>query len=255
MQQQHPIATWNPEHDYWETPEVDIFGHSVAYSETLPKSGTTRNGQLYEHPTSAHPTTAPESSSSPGRMFPTPQAVDGIMGRPKTTGRPIEKSTHLTTIVTLLPTPNATMGDRGHSSTVGGAQAQRPTTTSGLEHGSGAPSDTTRIVSERAGETRDGWPRPTDRHNRNIEWGKYAPAIRRWGRALGVAAPNPTEPNTKGNPRLAAPFAEWLMGLPTGWVTNPEIGLTRAQQLKALGNGVVPQQAQAAITHLLERTV
>ena len=120
MHQQHPIATWNPQRDYWETPEVDIFGHSVAYSETLPKSGTTRNGQLYEHPTSAHPTTAPESSSSPGRMFPTPQAVDGIMGRPKTTGRPIEKSTHLTTIVTLLPTPNATIGDRGHSSTVGG---------------------------------------------------------------------------------------------------------------------------------------
>ena len=49
-------------------------------------------------------------------------------------------------------------------------------------------------------------------------------------------------------------FAEWLMGLPNGWVTNPEIGLTRAQQLKALGNGVVPQQAQAALTELLGRT-
>ena len=90
--------------------------------------------------------------------------------------------------------------------------------------------------------------------NRSVEWGKYAPAIRRWERVLGVAAPNPTEPNTKGNPRLAAPFAEWMMSLPTGWVTNPEIGLTRAQQLKALGNGVVPAQAQAALTHLLERT-
>lgn len=75
-----------------------------------------------------------------------------MMGRPRTSGRPIEKSTHLTTIVTLLPTPvtndgikernnpsqarrkspplsalsqllptpNATMGDRGHASTVGG---------------------------------------------------------------------------------------------------------------------------------------
>lgn len=49
-------------------------------------------------------------------------------------------------------------------------------------------------------------------------------------------------------------FVEWLMGLPPGWVTDPEIGLTRAQQLKALGNGVVPQQATAALTHLLERT-
>ena len=41
------------------------------------------------------------------------------------------------------------------------------------------------------------------------------------------------------------------MGLPAGWVTAPEIGLTRAQQLKALGNGVVPQQAAAALYKLL----
>lgn len=93
----------------------------------------------------------------------------------------------------------------------------------------------------------------TDRHSTGTNWGRYAPAIRRWERVLGVAAPNPTEPNSKGNPRLAAPFAEWMMGLPTGWVTNPEIGLTRAQQLKALGNGVCVQQATAALTHLLER--
>lgn len=35
------------------------------------------------------------------------------------------------------------------------------------------------------------------------------------------------------------------MGLPEGHVT--EVGLTRNQQLKALGNGVVPQQAAAAL--------
>lgn len=43
------------------------------------------------------------------------------------------------------------------------------------------------------------------------------------------------------------------MGLPLGHVTAPEIGLTRNQQLKALGNGVVPQQAALALTHLLTR--
>lgn len=37
------------------------------------------------------------------------------------------------------------------------------------------------------------------------------------------------------------------MGLPDGWVTAPEIGLTRNEQLKACGNGVVPQQAIAAL--------
>lgn len=90
----------------------------------------------------------------------------------------------------------------------------------------------------------------SDGRSSRIEWGRYAPAIRRWEQLVGPA-PNPTEPNSKGKPRLAAPFVEWLMGLPEGWVTSPEIGLTRAQQLKALGNGVVPQQARAALTQLL----
>ncbi|WP_245990490.1 hypothetical protein [Corynebacterium pseudopelargi] len=47
-------------------------------------------------------------------------------------------------------------------------------------------------------------------------------------------------------------FAEWMMGLPEGWVTSPKIGLTRAQQLKAIGNGVCPQQAIAAIGTLFQ---
>lgn len=40
------------------------------------------------------------------------------------------------------------------------------------------------------------------------------------------------------------------MGLPEGWVTDVP-GLTRKDQLKALGNGVVPQQAAAALRMLL----
>lgn len=40
------------------------------------------------------------------------------------------------------------------------------------------------------------------------------------------------------------------MGLPDGWVTDIP-GLTRNDQLKALGNGVVPQQAAAALRILL----
>jgi len=45
--------------------------------------------------------------------------------------------------------------------------------------------------------------------------------------------------------KLNAEFVEYMMGLPKGWVTG--IGLTRAQQLKMLGNGVVPQQAEYAL--------
>ncbi len=40
------------------------------------------------------------------------------------------------------------------------------------------------------------------------------------------------------------------MMLPDGWVTDVP-GLTRNEQLKALGNGVVVQQCAAALTHLL----
>ncbi|WP_340564348.1 hypothetical protein [Streptomyces sp. GSL17-111] len=43
---------------------------------------------------------------------------------------------------------------------------------------------------------------------------------------------------------------EWLMGLPAGHVTAVP-GLSRTAQLKALGNGVVPQQATTALTHLV----
>ena len=93
-------------------------------------------------------------------------------------------------------------------------------------------------------------PSDTDGRYSRIEWGKYAPAVRRW-EEVTRPAPNPTELNTKGNPRLHAPFAEWMMGLPAGWVTSPEIGLTRAQQLKAIGNGVCVPQGIAALQHLL----
>lgn len=40
------------------------------------------------------------------------------------------------------------------------------------------------------------------------------------------------------------------MGLPDGWVTDPELDLTPSEQLTALGNGVVPAQAVHALTAL-----
>lgn len=81
-------------------------------------------------------------------------------------------------------------------------------------------------------------------------WGKYAPAIARW-EALTRTAPAATEPNKNGNQRLAAQFSEWMMGWPSGHVTDPAIGLSRNDQLRIVGNGVCPQQAQAAIRYLV----
>ncbi|WP_440581325.1 DNA cytosine methyltransferase [Streptomyces sp. PT19] len=78
----------------------------------------------------------------------------------------------------------------------------------------------------------------------------YGPAIRRWEHVTGRPAPCPTEPGARGNRRLAPAFAEWMMGLPAGWVTAVP-GIPRKEQLKILGNGVVPQQAHHAYGLLL----
>jgi DNA (cytosine-5)-methyltransferase 1 len=48
--------------------------------------------------------------------------------------------------------------------------------------------------------------------------------------------------------KLNPKFVEYMMGLPVGWVTD--LNISRSQQLKLLGNGVVPQQAYYAINKL-----
>ena len=86
----------------------------------------------------------------------------------------------------------------------------------------------------------------------DTNWGKFEPAIRRWEEVLGRPAPAPTKPDGKDNAhRLSSKFTEWMMGLPDGWITD--IGLSRNDELKACGNGVVPQQAELALRLLLER--
>jgi hypothetical protein len=83
----------------------------------------------------------------------------------------------------------------------------------------------------------------------NTNWGKFEPAIRRWETIIGRPAPEPTKPDGKeGNHRLSSKFTEWMMGLPDGWITD--IGLKRNDELKACGNGVVPQQAELALSLL-----
>ena len=146
MPQLTALATWNRGGDCFMSNQQDIFGHSAVYSETWPVSGSMRNGECCERPMLAPRITAHASSLSHGRKvtvfctpdtmpdapnsgsnmtsrpcglgnqvktLPTPKASDGILGTPRTTGRPLEKSTHLPTIVKLLPTPNARDGDRG----------------------------------------------------------------------------------------------------------------------------------------------
>lgn len=92
---------------------------------------------------------------------------------------------------------------------------------------------------------------PTSHPYGNTAFGSHSGRIRHWETVTGRSAPAPVEPSRTGRPQLSPLFSEWLMGLPAGWVTDPAIGITRKEQLKALGNGVVPQQAYAAICDML----
>jgi DNA (cytosine-5)-methyltransferase 1 len=82
-----------------------------------------------------------------------------------------------------------------------------------------------------------------------VDWGIYAAAVTRWERVVGRRAPAPTQVGRRGRPVLSPAFVEHLMGLPPGWVTD--LPLPRTAQLRALGNGVVPQQAAYAVSLLL----
>lgn len=80
-------------------------------------------------------------------------------------------------------------------------------------------------------------------------WGPYAEGVERWA---AVQGPPPPATHLREGHRvlaLSAPFPEWMMGLPRGWVTDTDVSWK--QQLRLLGNGVCPQQAEAALRSLL----
>jgi DNA (cytosine-5)-methyltransferase 1 len=126
----------------------------------------------------------------------------------------------------LLPTPRAT---RGGSATETVVLLPTPRATDGTKGGPNQRGSSGDLMLPSAVQ----------------DWREYATAIRRQEQAFGRPAPQPTEPGKNGQPRLSPAFVEWLMGLPAGHVTDVP-GISRNDQLKALGNGVVPQQAAVA---------
>lgn len=107
-----------------------------------------------------------------------------------------------------------------------------------------------RIAGPLAGETRERERARQIPESRTLaDFGQYRPAIQRWEHATGRGAPNPTTTGRTGSAVLNPAFVEWMMGLPAGWVTDVP-GLSRTAQLKLLGNGVVPQQAEYALSQI-----
>ena len=86
----------------------------------------------------------------------------------------------------------------------------------------------------------------TDREHLH-RWGRYSNAIARWEHITGRPAPTPALLSERTTPRPSPEFVEWLMGLPSGWVTDSAHLLTMNQQVTALGNGVLSLQAFLAL--------
>ncbi|WP_054812129.1 DNA cytosine methyltransferase [Nocardia arizonensis] len=203
----------------------------------------------------------------PVTLLPTPRTGDGVKGGPNQRG----SSGDL-----MLPSAVARSGDRADELLLSGlavAHAEGgllPTPKTTDNHHS-SPADLNRndpglralpglLPTPSASDSTGGGAHPDKRGGHMVQlinvayaperWGRYADAIARQ-EAVTRPAPEPTELSRTGNPRLAAPFAEWMMMWPDGWVTDPDIGLTRDEQLHIIGNGVVPAQAVAGFRYLL----
>lgn len=89
-----------------------------------------------------------------------------------------------------------------------------------------------------------------DLRDRPVEWGGYRAAVERWQLVVGRPAPQPWVTGKTGVALASHHFAEWVMGLPLGWITDVP-GMTRSEALHLTGNGVVPQQAFHGIARAL----
>ncbi len=291
LAQQQPTQTWNTARGVWEKQGIAnlLCEHWELFSETWQTSGMMRNGKVYELPTQALHITDSEFSSLPTPaardykdgtaeherdgvvqtdtvaraifnsgevLIPTTRAQNGEDRNNKIWARDPSKPQNLENAlaVTLLPTTRTSMANGPTQKEIkAGNPKTRIETEVMLMPTPTAVDGNTIAKSELDGND------PKHRlkvaaqvlARDKMQWGKFEPAIRRWEQTLGRPSPLPTKPDGKdGAHRLSSAFTEWMMGLPKGWVTG--VGLTRNEELKACGNGVVPQQAELALRILLE---
>jgi len=146
--------------------------------------------------------------------------------------------------LSLLPTPNAGNFNDGESLETWRARRDRNKTKGINGNGQGTP---LAIAAQMLAE-------PGAQDWVTAEGVDYGPAVRRWEEATGRPAPCPTEPGARGKRRLNPAFSEWMIGAPAGHITAVP-GLSRNDQLRAIGNGVVWQQGAHALRLLHGRAV
>ncbi|WP_280454139.1 DNA cytosine methyltransferase [Nocardia brasiliensis] len=152
--------------------------------------------------------------------------------------------------VGLLPTPSVADGTGGHKTRSGSRSGELLLGGVAAAYGTGELMPTPRASDgAKGGPNQRGSSGDLMLPSAAVRWGQFADAIRRQ-ESLSRPAPSPVEAAPRGGTRLAPEFAEWMMMWPHGWVTSPEIGLSRLEQLRVIGNGVCPPQAVAGFRYL-----
>lgn len=222
---QSPAARWNPVNRAWMADQGSLFCvHWVPWQEIFPKCAIIRDGFLYPQV----PSVLPMNGSASSYLLPTPTAT--LNAPPKEGWKPdlqwwlqSRAMRNLEAVVTgkaLLPTPRSSPQEN--------RQTRRTPSQSAGTHGL--------CLAGEAGEP--------------DTWSQYIPAIKDWEAALGRPAPPHVKPDKNGNDRLNTRFTEFMQGLPDGWVCDTP-GLSREDEIRILGNGVIPRQAAMALRILL----
>lgn len=276
---QEPVATWSGKRDCWmkgpkaknlRVRTTTLLEHWGVYSGIFMKRGMMRRGQLFEVDLSKTaigimsglPTNGNESLSS----LPTPRTTDSnVPGHHGAGG--VDLRTEINLLPTVYSINNDNRKSEGYGPALGNVLNLLPTPTRQDGENTAVPSQfnrNTSVVNDMGGNKTPGWweekvkewgeTHENNGHGKSLppearyNFHQYQAAIDRWTRIFGTPPPPPTEMSKQGKRVLNPAFAEWMMGFPRGWVT--EAGISRTNQLKALGNAVVPQQGAEALKRL-----
>lgn len=229
-----PTSRRRREHD------PDLRGLPVTHTDD--HNGASLTGALLPTPTARDDkghNQRGDTSCLTGALLPTPRATDGTNGGPNQRGSSgdlmLPSAVHQ-----LLPTPTASQFPSNKSLSPGATERPALSAINQL-----LPTPLAQRTTPRGG------PNFHELVHGITPWGRYSEAITHWERILGRPAPEPLTTSIKtGRPQLSALLVEWMMGLPAGHVTDIP-NTSRVEQLKLLGNGVVPQQAAEAVRFAL----